>query len=97
MQTVNPEQLTPCHRMPVLRRDDRQKTASESVKLLQTRLRQYNFGSLKVDGFFGKKTENAVKEFQARGNDHDPTFIVDGIVGPQTWQALGMCVIISDR
>ncbi|MEA5573302.1 peptidoglycan-binding domain-containing protein [Calothrix sp. UHCC 0171] len=97
MQTLNKEQLTPCHRMPVLRRDDRQKTASESVKLLQERLQKFGFSSLKADGFFGKKTEDVVKEFQERGNDHDPTVLVDGIVGPVTWQALGMCIIISDR
>jgi peptidoglycan hydrolase-like protein with peptidoglycan-binding domain len=97
MQTLNQEQITPCHRMPVLRRDDHQKTASESVKVLQTRLQSFGFKSLKADGFFGKKTEDAVKEFQERGNDHDPTVAVDGIVGAVTWQALGMCVIISDR
>lgn len=74
--------------MPVLRRNDRQKTASEYVKLLQERLRTYNLSFLKVDGFFGKETEDAVIEYQERGNDHDPTISVDGIVGLQTWQAL---------
>ncbi|MBD2603388.1 hypothetical protein H6G81_02295 [Scytonema hofmannii FACHB-248] len=31
MQTVNKEQLTPCHRMPILRRDDHQKTATDKI------------------------------------------------------------------
>lgn len=74
--------------MPVLRRNDRQETASEYVKFLQERLRTYNFTSLKADGFFGKETEDAVIEYQERGNDHDPTISVDGIVGTKTWEAL---------
>lgn len=82
MQTLDKEQLTPCHRMPILRLLDEQKSSSEAVKLLQTRLQHYGFSSLKADGFFGKKTEDAVKDFQ--GRSHDPSFPVDGIVGPLT-------------
>ena len=37
-----------------------------------------------IDGIFGPKTQNAVKEFQGA---HGLT--VDGIVGPNTWNALG--------
>lgn len=74
--------------MPVLHRNDRQKTASKYVKFLQERLQTYNFTSLKADGFFGKETEDAVIEYQERGNDHDPTISVDGIVGTKTWEAL---------
>ena len=94
MQTLDREQLTPCHRMPVLRRDDKQKTSLEAVKVLQKRLQHYGFTSLKADGFFGKKTEDAVKDFQ--GRSHDPSFPVDGIVGPLTWEALGACIIITE-
>ena len=79
--------------MPVLRRDDKQKSPSEAVKLLQQRLQHYGFSTLKVDGFFGKKTEDAVKDFQ--GRSEDPSFPVDGIVGPLTWEALGTCIIIT--
>ena len=50
----------------------------EEVKLLQEKL-----GNLDVDGIFGRKTEAAVKAFQA-AND----LKVDGIVGAQTWGAL---------
>ncbi len=89
MQTLDKEQLTPCHRMPILRRDDKQKSPSEAVK----RLQHYGFSTLKVDGFFGKKTEDAVKDFQ--GRSEDSSFPVDGIVGSLTWEALGTCIIIT--
>ncbi len=96
MQTLNQKQQLPtCESMPVLRRNDNQKTALESVKLLQKTLQKYGFSSLKVDGFFGQKTFDAVIELQQRGNDHDSTVVVDGIVGPQTWKALGMCVYVN--
>lgn len=83
---------TSCAKMPVLRRNDRQTAANESVKYLQRRLNDYGY-RLTVDGFFGSKTEAAVRNYQERGNDHDASILVDGIVGPQTWQALGACVI----
>ncbi len=89
MQTLKKEQLPSCNTMPLLRRDDDQQFPSDSVKLLQTQLQHYGFNSLEVDGFFGKKTEDAVKDFQSRSED--PTSVVDGIVGPLTWQALDLC------
>jgi peptidoglycan hydrolase-like protein with peptidoglycan-binding domain len=86
---------TPCHRMPVLRRNDKQKTADDTVKVLQKLLNKFGF-PIKVDGFFGAKTEAAVKQFQERVSDHDLDFPVDGIVGPKTWNALGACIIITE-
>ena len=41
---------------------------------------------LAVDGQFGPKTMRAVLDFQ-----HKKGLSVDGIVGPQTWHALGKC------
>ncbi|MGP1383720.1 MAG: peptidoglycan-binding domain-containing protein [Thainema sp.] len=80
-----------CRSLPVLRRNDRQRTPNEDVKVLQRYLNYYGF-PLTVDGYFGPKTEDAVKGFQERVNDHDLSFLVDGIVGPRTWGALGACV-----
>lgn len=96
MQSVAPNQIpTSCHRFPILRRNDRQSQPDESVKFLQQRLNFSGF-NLRVDGFFGPKTEAAVREFQARGNDHNPSILVDGIVGPQTWNGLGVCEIYTE-
>lgn len=49
------------------------------VKLLQEFL---NIGN---DGIFGKGTEAAVKSWQS-----DNKLIVDGIIGPKTWDAMGL-------
>lgn len=47
----------------------------------------YNFHPpLAKDGAFGPLTENAVKDFQTKKK-----IGIDGIVGPQTWNALGNC------
>jgi peptidoglycan hydrolase-like protein with peptidoglycan-binding domain len=48
--------------------------------LLVRRTMSYN----QIDGIFGPQTKTAVEEFQ--GEDH---LTVDGIVGPNTWAALG--------
>lgn len=49
------------------------------VKLLQ------EFLEIKVDGDFGPKTENAVKTWQKSNG-----LVADGIVGPKTWDAMGI-------
>ncbi|GIF01262.1 hypothetical protein Ari01nite_87260 [Paractinoplanes rishiriensis] len=41
-----------------------------------------------VDGVFGPKTDAAVRTFQEGVSRAVPSFPVDGIVGPLTWQAL---------
>lgn len=64
--------------LPTLRKGSK----GDDVKLLQEILNSYGY-SLKVDGDFGPRTEDAVKKFQ---KSHG--LKVDGIVGPKTWDAL---------
>jgi peptidoglycan hydrolase-like protein with peptidoglycan-binding domain len=64
---------------PTLRRG----STGESMRFLQTRLKQLGYDPGPIDGIFGSGTERAVKNFQA-----DKGLMVDGIVGKQTWGAL---------
>lgn len=57
----------------------------DTVKLLQQKLTGYNFPT-KVDGIFGNNTKKSVMAFQSHYH-----LQVDGIVGPKTWQKLGVC------
>jgi peptidoglycan hydrolase-like protein with peptidoglycan-binding domain len=43
---------------------------------------------LAVDGVFGPKTEEAVRGFQQALHADIASVVVDGVVGPVTWQAL---------
>ena len=66
---------------PVLRRG----AMGDAVRALQQRLNALGFDVGSADGDFGPKTEAGVRAFQdSRG------LVVDGIVGPQTWIALGV-------
>lgn len=58
---------------PTLRRG----AEGELVKLIQRKL------SINADGFFGAKTEAAIRAFQ-----REQTLVPDGIVGPKCWRAL---------
>lgn len=58
---------------PTLRKGDR----GETVKLMQSGLRVI------VDGIFGPKTQQVLRDFQA-----DAGLTADGICGPKTWAAL---------
>lgn len=54
------------------------------VQLVQQRLRELGFSVGEVSGFFDESTQEAVKAFQkTRG------LATDGIVGPETYSALG--------
>lgn len=64
---------------PILQRGSKFRDA---VARLQLALQGAGF-SVKIDGAYGRGTENAVKEFQT---EHD--LEADGIVGDATWQAL---------
>jgi len=53
------------------------------IRMLQSELQALNYNVGPVDGIFGSKTNNAVMEFQRNNN-----LLVDGIVGPETQEAL---------
>jgi peptidoglycan hydrolase-like protein with peptidoglycan-binding domain len=53
------------------------------VKEIQLKLKELALYDAPADGVFGPKTEMAVKAFQSDNN-----LMVDGIVGPQTWNLL---------
>jgi peptidoglycan hydrolase-like protein with peptidoglycan-binding domain len=69
----------------------RQGSVGPAVRAVQD---QINFRNnkdgrtLAVDGIFGSKTAAAVRAFQRAMSVQVPGFAVNGIVGPQTWQAL---------
>ena len=66
-------------------------SAGPAVRAVQD---QVNFRNLKdgrtlaVDGLFGPQTEASVRAFQKAMAAEVAGFRVDGMVGPQTWQAL---------
>ena len=68
----------------------RQGATGDHVKDLQRQLKA-NYplyaGHLAVDGQFGPQTAAAVMEFQRR---YGHNLQVDGVVGPNTWRALGL-------
>lgn len=64
---------------PTIRRG----STGPDVTYLQQRLRFFNY-NVATDGIFGPMTESAVRSFQASNG-----LAVDGIVGQQTWAALG--------
>lgn len=64
-------------------------TDTEVVKPIQLRLNELGCGPLQGTGFFGQKTEIAVKLFQSRFSDlQGQPLLVDGEIGPLTWGAL---------
>ncbi len=72
---------------PLVRRGDK----AHPVPSLQYLLRARGH-TLDSDGDFGPVTEAAVRAFQ-----QDRNLTVDGIAGPQTWQALIITVRRGDR
>jgi Putative peptidoglycan binding domain len=57
--------------------------SGEAVTVVQLALRNTVAPELEVDGYFGSRTEAAVREFQSSAG-----LAVDGLVGPRTWPAL---------
>jgi peptidoglycan hydrolase-like protein with peptidoglycan-binding domain len=62
----------------------RKGSKGQAVTMLQQLLTDYGYDPGVIDGDFGPNTENAVKEFQG-----DYGLTVDGIVGPESWAAIG--------
>ena len=60
-------------------------STGQTVRQIQTALKNRGYYTGKVDGIFGKITTAAVKKFQK-----DRGLKVDGIVGPATMKALGI-------
>lgn len=59
------------------------------VKSIQQRLNTLGYQpKLHIDGYFGPKTEQAVKWLQSRSTTTERALQVDGIVGVQTWTVL---------
>lgn len=67
--------------LKLLKYGDRGKEVEELQKILKKY--GYDIGRTGIDGIFGKRTEQAVKEFQK-----DEGLKTDGIVGPETRKAL---------
>lgn len=57
--------------------------SKETIQLIQHELARKGFNPGVIDGIWGRRTESAVRAFQASNS-----LVVDGIVGPVTWQRL---------
>ncbi len=57
---------------------------NSDVRLVQRKLQQWGYYDGSVDGVYGNQTFAAVRDFQRRNG-----LRVDGVVGPETWAALG--------
>jgi len=69
---------------PTLRKGDRGADVERAQMLLNDHEEHHAAPPLEEDGIFGSATERAVEDFQ-----HASNILVDGIIGPVTWEALG--------
>jgi peptidoglycan hydrolase-like protein with peptidoglycan-binding domain len=69
--------------VPAIPRTLRLGDSGQEVKVLQMKLNKVG-ANLLVDGQFGPRTDQAVRTFQTVKN-----ITPDGVVGPETWAALG--------
>src|SRR5882724_13467892 len=58
-------------------------SGGDAVRRIQLRLQALGLYRGAIDGLFGGGTQSAVKQFQRTNG-----LPIDGVVGPQTWQAL---------
>ena len=63
----------------------KQGSRGQTVRKIQTKLKNWGYYTGSVDGIFGSKTKSAVKYFQRKNK-----LVVDGVVGPATLKALGI-------
>ena len=63
----------------------KQGSTGADVKTVQQKLKRWGYYSGNVDGIYGSRTKKAVEWFQRKNG-----LTVDGIVGTQTFKALGM-------
>ena len=75
---------------PTIRRGNKGADVIECQTML-TRL-GYDIGKSGIDGDFGRATEAGVKAFQS-----DHKLVVDGVVGPMTWDALDKAIAQLDE
>jgi len=75
---------------PTIRRGNKGADVIECQTML-TRL-GYDIGKAGIDGDFGRGTEAGVKAFQK-----DQGLVVDGVVGPMTWDALDKAIAKKDE
>lgn len=68
----------------------RQGSSGETVRKIQTKLKNWGYYTGSVDGIFGFKTLSAVKYFQRKNG-----LSVDGIVGSRTAAAMGITLASS--
>lgn len=83
LKAVSYEETTPIGAgwRPTIRRGNKGDYVEEAQTMLYNL--GYDLGSYGIDGYFGKATEAAVKEFQ-----RDHKLGQDGVIGPLTWDAL---------
>lgn len=62
--------------------ENEEKATGSRVKKIQRRLKELGYYEGAIDGIYGPSTEGAVKAFQ-----REEGLAVDGIVGPNTWEA----------
>lgn len=59
-------------------------TSGQDVRVVQQKLRNWGYYTGAIDGYYAAKTFQAVRQFQIKNG-----LKVDGIVGEETWGALG--------